>query len=140
MSDFVLELLGTNILLPLHSKSELIGDILICWKLKLLFNMTIPSACFLNRRRLFSYIFSLKYLTVFFVKRILASAKYLKILSRTKCYEIDIANFVKIKSKRKIHIQVLVKFAPNSYFSSGNYFYAETFPSFFGCFYNSKSY
>ena len=30
--NFVLELFGTNILLQLHSKSELIGDILICWK------------------------------------------------------------------------------------------------------------
>ena len=69
MSDFVLELLGTKILLPLHSKSELIGDILICWKLKLLFNMTIPSACFLIRRRLFSYIFSLKYFDCLFCKK-----------------------------------------------------------------------
>ena len=66
MSDFVLELLGTNILLPFHSKSKLIDDILICWYWKRSFNVTITSACFVNRRRLFSYTFSLKYFDDFF--------------------------------------------------------------------------
>lgn len=70
MSDFILELFGTNILSPFHSKSKLIDDILIFWNWKRSFNATITFACFVNRRRLFSYTFSLKHFeNIFFRKK-----------------------------------------------------------------------
>ena len=115
--NFVLELFGTNILLQLHSKFEHIGDILICWKWKLLFNMTILQV-FSIEDDSSPILYTWNISTVLFVKRIIASAKYLKILSRTRCYEIGTQNFVKFKSKRKIHIQLLVKSASNSSFKT----------------------
>ena len=117
--NFVLELFGTNILLQLHSKFEHIGDILICWKWKLLFNMTILQV-FSVEDDCSPILYTWNISTVLFVKRIIASAKYLKILSRTRCYEIGTQNFVKFKSKRKIHIQLLVKSASNSSFKTSS--------------------
>ena len=125
--NFVLELFGTNILLHFHSKSELIGDILICWKWKLLFNMTILQVSSIEDD-CSPILYTWNISTVRFVKRIIASAKHLKILRRTKCYEIGTQNLVKFKSKRKLHIQLLVKSASNSSFCSGNYFLYRNIP------------